>query len=180
MVAAIGCGGSNDGKGGKTGSGGGGDTGTGGTSGAGGTNGTGGAGAQSSEFSFTLAPTALMLPLGGTQTVTVTIDRDVGTATFTDPLTFELDLPSSITGTGVTAAFAPNPATTGSTTLTVDVGTTGIAAGNYTMNVVAKTGTGATAMQYTVALPLKVTSAAATTLLVDADYSDNNQDTSER
>ena len=47
------------------------------------------------------------------------------------------------------------------------------------MNVVAKTGTGAAAMQYTVALPLKVTSAAATTLLVDADYSENNQDTTD-
>lgn len=178
MVTAIGCGGSSDGKG-KTGTGGGGDTGTGGTSGTGGTNGTGGSGAQSSEFSFSLAPTALMLPLGGMQTVTVTIDRDVGTTTFTDPLTFELDLPATITGTGLTAAFAPNPATVGSTTLTVDVGTTGIAAGNYTMNVVAKTGTGAAAMQYTVALPLKVTNAAATTLLVDADYSANNQDTTD-
>jgi hypothetical protein len=177
MVAAIGCGGSSDGKGAKTGTGGSGDTGTGGTSGTGGTIGTGGTGAQSSEFSFSVAPTALMLPLGGTQNVTVTIDRNVGTTAFTDPLTFELDVPSTITGTGVTAAFAPNPATTGSTTLTVDVGTTGIAAGNYTMNVVAKTGTGAAAMQYTVALPLKVTSAAATTLLVDADYSENNQDT---
>ena len=141
MVAAIGCGGS-DGKGGKTGTGGSGDTGSGGT---GGTNGTGGAGAQSSEFSFTVAPTALMLPLGGTQSVTVTIDRDVGTTTFTEPLTFELDLPSTITGTGVTAAFAPNPATAGSTTLMVDVGTTGMGAGNYPMNVVATTGTGATA-----------------------------------
>jgi hypothetical protein len=177
MVAAIGCGGSSDGKGGQTGTGGSGGSGTGGVSGSGGTNGTGGAGEQSSEFSFALAPTALMLPLGGTQPVTVTIDRDVGTTTFSDPLTFELDLPSAITGTGVTAAFAPNPATAGSTTLTVNVGTTGIAAGNYSMNVVAKTGAGATAMQYTVALPLKVTSAAATTLLVDADYSDNNRDT---
>jgi hypothetical protein len=176
MVAALGCGSSSDGKRGPTGTGGSGDTGTGGTSGTGGTTGTGGAGAQSSEFSFTLAPTALMLPLGGTQTVTVTIDRDVGATTFSDPLTFELDLPATITGTGVTAAFAPNPATAGSTTLTVDVGTTGIAAGNYTMNVVAKTGTGAAATQYTVALPLKVTSAAVTTLLVDNDGTTNNED----
>ncbi len=177
MVAAIGCGGSSDGKGGKTGTGGSGATGTGGTSGTGGTNGTGGTGVQSTDFSFSLSPTALMLPLGGTQTVTVTIDRDVGTTTFTEPLTFELDLPGTITGTGVTAAFAPNPATEASTTLTIDIGTTGIAAGNYTMNVVATAGTGATATQYTVALPLRVTSTAATTLLVDADYSDNNQDT---
>ena len=177
MVAAIGCGGSTDGK---TGTGGvSGGTGTGGTSGTGGTNGTGGSGVQSSEFSFTVAPTALMLPLGGMQTVTVTIDRGVGSTTFTDPLTFELDLPSTITGTGVTAAFAPNPATAGSTTLTVNIGTTGIAAGNYTMNVVAKAGTGAAAMQYTVPLPLKVTSAAVTTLLVDADYSENNVDTTD-
>ena len=64
MIAAIGCGGS------------GGNPGTGGTSGTGGTTGTGGSGVQSSEFSFSLAPTALMLPLGGMQTVTVTIDRD--------------------------------------------------------------------------------------------------------
>jgi hypothetical protein len=104
MVAAIGCGGSSDGKGAKTGTGGSGDTGTGGTSGTGGTIGTGGTGAQSSEFSFSVAPTALMLPLGGTQNVTVTIDRNVGTTAFTDPLTFELDVPSTITGTGVTAA----------------------------------------------------------------------------
>ncbi len=47
------------------------------------------------------------------------------------------------------------------------------------MNVVATAGTGATAMQYTVPLPLKVTSAAVTTLLVDADYSPNNQDTTD-
>src|SRR5450755_4585927 len=120
MVAAIGCGSSsNDGKGGTTGTGG---TGTGGT---GGTSGTGGTGVQSSEFSFTVAPTALMLPLGGMQTVTVTIDRDVGNTTFTDPLTFELDLPSSITGTGVTASFTPTTATAGSTTLTINIGTTG-------------------------------------------------------
>ena len=178
MVAAIGCGGSSDGKG-KTGTGGSGATGTGGTSGTGGTNGTGGTGVQSSEFSFSVAPTALMLPLGGMQSVTVTIDRDLGSTTFTDPLTFELDLPATITGTGVTAAFAPNPATAGSTTLTVNIGTTGIAAGNYTMNVVATAGTGATAMQYTVALPLKVTSAAVTTLLVDNDGSANNADLSD-
>jgi hypothetical protein len=170
MVAAIGCGGSSDGKGGKTGTGGSGATGSGGTTG------TGGTGVQSSEFSFTLAPTALMLPLGGMQTVTVTIDRDVGTTTFTDPLTFELDLPGSITGTGVTAAFTPKTATGASTTLTVDIGTTGIVAGSYSLNVVATAGTGATASQYTVVLPLKVTSAAATTLLVDNDYSDNNGD----
>jgi hypothetical protein len=169
MVAAVGCGSSSsDGKGGTTGTGGSGATGTGGT------NGTGGTGVQSTDFSLSLSPSALMLPLGGTQTVTVTIDRDVGTTTFTDPLTFELDLPSSITGTGVTAVFSPKTATAASTTLTIDVGTTGIVAGSYSLNVVATAGTGATATQYTVALPLKVTSAAATTLLVDNDFSDNN------
>ena len=123
MLAAVGCGSSGNGKEGTTGTGGSGATGTGGSTG------TGGTGVQSSEFSFSLAPSALMLPLGGTQAVTVTIDRDLGTTTFTDALTFELDLPNSITGTGVTAVFAPNPATAGSTTLTVDIGTAGIAAG---------------------------------------------------
>jgi hypothetical protein len=44
------------------------------------------------------------------------------------------------------------------------------------MNVVATSGSGASAMQYTVALPLKVTSAAVTTLLVDNDGSANNAD----
>ncbi len=186
MVAAIGCGSSSSSKSGTGGSGTGGSatggtggTGTGGSgtggTGTGGSNGTGGSGVQSTEFSFSVNPTALMLPLGGMQALTVTINRDVGSTTFTGPLTFELDLPSTITGSGVTATFAPNPATAGSTTLTVNVGTTGIATGSYSLNVVATSGTGAAATQFTVALPLKVTSAAST-LLVDNDASPNNSD----
>ena len=163
---------SSEGKGGTTGTGGQRDPGTGGTGP--GTNGTGGTGVQSTDFSFSLSPSALMLPLGGTQTVTVTIDRDLGTTTFTDPLTFELDLPSSITGTGVAAVFTPAKRRPRARPRSHRHRDTGIAAGNYTLNVVATAGTGATAMQYTVALPLKVTSAAATTLLVDNDFSDNN------
>jgi hypothetical protein len=119
-----------------------------------------------------VAPTALSLPLGGTQNVTITIDRNTGSATFSNPISFALEIPNSITGTGVTAQFTPNPATAATTTLTVNVGTTGIVAGNYTMNVVGTSG----ADTYTVALPLTVTSASNTTLLVDNDGSANNGD----
>ena len=166
LVAAIGCGGSGDGK---TGTGGVGATGTGGTSGTGGTNGTGGA-TQTTAYSFTVSPTALSLPPGGMQNVTVTIDR--GTPAFTGAITLALEVPNTITGSGVTAAIAPNPATTNSATITVAVASTGVAAGSYTLAVVGTSGSDT----YTVSLPLAVTTAK-TTLLVDADYSENNQDT---
>ena len=52
---------------------------------------------------------------------------------------------------------------------------TGVAAGSYTLQVVGTSGT----QTYTANLPLTVTGAA-TTLLVDDDYSDNNDDPTER
>jgi hypothetical protein len=167
MVAVVGCGSSNDGK---TGTGGSGATGTGGTSGTGGTTGTGGAN-QTSDYSFTVTPTALTLPPGGMQDVTINIDRGPSGSAFTDPITFTLDIPNSITGAGVTQTFAPNPATAASTTLTVNVGTAGIAAGSYTLDVVGTAGSNT----YTVSLPLTVTGVK-NTLLVDNDGSSNNDD----
>ncbi len=172
LVALIGCGGGSGdkGTGGATGKGGtGAGTGSGGSTG--GTTGTGG-GQQTSDYSFSVAPTALSLPLGGTQNVAITIDRSTGSTTFNDPIMFTLEIPNSITGTGVTAQFTPNPATAASTSLMVDVGTSGIAAGSYTLEVVGTSG----ADTYTVALPLTVTSAQNTTLLIDNDGSDNNAD----
>ena len=164
LVAAIGCGGSsNDGKGGSNGTGGSGDS-----NGTGGTTGTGGA-TQTTEYSFTVSPTALSLPPGGMQEVTVTIDR--GTPAFSGAITLALEVPNTITGSGVTAAITPNPATTNSATITVAVASTGVAAGSYSLAVVGTSGS----QTYTVSLPLVVTTAKAT-LLVDADYSENNQD----
>jgi len=171
MLAVIGCGGSsNDGKGGPTDTGGTGATGSGGTSGTGGATGTGGAN-QTSDYSFTVTPTALSLPPGGTQEVTINIDRGPSGSAFTDPIMFTLELPNSITGSGVTQTIAPNPAAAASTTLTVNVGTTGIVAGKYTLAVVGTAG----ADTYTVSLPLTVTGAT-NTLLVDNDGSANNDD----
>jgi hypothetical protein len=162
MLAVVGCG-----------SGGGVPTGTGGSSGTGGTNGTGGT-TQTSDYSFTVTPTALSLPPGGMQTVAINIDRGPSGSAFADPITFALEIPNSITGSGVTQTFAPNPATAASTTLTVNVGTTGIVAGKYTLDVVGTAG----ADTYTVSLPLTVTGAT-NTLLVDNDGSANNENPSD-
>jgi hypothetical protein len=151
MLAVVGCGSSSSGD--KTG--------------------TGGA-TQTGDYSFTVTPTALSLPPGGMQNVTITIDRGPGGSAFTDPITFTLEIPNSITGTGVTQTFVPNPATAASTTLTVAVGTTGIVAGSYTLDVVGTSG----ASSYTVSLPLTVTGAT-NTLLVDNDGSSNNEDPSD-
>ena len=169
MVAAIGCGGSSDGK---TGTGGSGATGTGGTSGTGGTNGTGGSGVQTTKYSFTLTPTALKLPPGGTQDVAVSIDRG-STTPFTGSITFALEVPNTIAANGVTAGINPQPATANTTTISVGVAST-VLPGSYTLAVVGTSG----ADSYTVNLPLTVTGAAST-LLVDADYSANNQDTTD-
>jgi hypothetical protein len=168
LLAAVGCG--SGGSGGKTGTGGSGATGTGGTSGTGGATGTGGAN-QTSDYSFTVTPTALSLPPGGMQDVTINIDRGPTASAFAGAITFTLEIPDSITGSGVTQTFAPNPATAASTTLTVNVGTTGIVAGSYTLDVVGTAG----ADTYTVSLPLTVTGAT-NTLLVDNDGSANNDD----
>ena len=94
MLAVVGCG-----------SGGGVPTGTGGSSGTGGTNGTGGT-TQTSDYSFTVTPTALSLPPGGMQTVAINIDRGPSGSAFADPITFALEIPNSITGSGVTQTFA--------------------------------------------------------------------------
>ena len=166
MVAAIGCGSSSDGK---TGTGGSGVTGTGGSTG--GTNGTGGSGQQTTKYSFTLTPTALKLPPGGTQDVAVSIDR--GTTPFTGAITFALEVPNTIAGNGVTAGINPQPATASTTTISVGVAST-VLPGSYTLAVVGTSG----ADSYTVNLPLTVTGVAST-LLVDADYSANNQDTTD-
>ncbi len=155
MLAIAGCGG-------------GGGGGTGGSGATGGSGGTGGSN-QTSEYSFTLNPTALSLPPGGTQDVTVSIDR--GATPFAGAITLALEVPNTISAAGVTATIAPNPATANSATITVYVGSTGVAAGSYTLQVVGTSGT----QTYTASLPLTVTGAA-TTLLVDGDYSDNNND----
>ncbi|HEY6477118.1 MAG TPA: hypothetical protein VI456_11095 [Polyangia bacterium] len=169
LLIFVGCGGGGgDGTGGVTGGGG-----TGATGATGGNGGIGGAN-QTSDYSFAVTPTALSLPLGGTQDVTITIDRDTAATTFTDSIMFTLELPSSITGSGVTQIITPNPATAGSTTLTVNVGTTGIVAGSYTLDVVGAAG----AQTYTVPLTLTVTGAK-NTLLVDNDGTSNNEDPSD-
>jgi hypothetical protein len=173
VLAVVGCGGGGNGsgKGGTTGKGGtGAGTGTGGTIGSGGTTGTGG-GQQTSDYSFTVTPAALSLPLGGTQTLSVAINRDTSSTTFTDPITFTLLVPNTITGTGVTAQFTPNPATAATTSLQVYIGTTGVTAGSYTLEVVGTAGS----QTYTVNLPLTVTTPKST-LLVDNDGSANNVD----
>jgi hypothetical protein len=148
MVATIGCGGSSDGKGGATG--------------------TGGTGLQTTKYSFTVAPTALKLPPGGTQDVAVAIDR--GSTPFTGSITFALNVPNTIATNGVTAGITSNPATANTTTISVGIAST-VSAGFYTLVVVGTSG----AESYTVNLPLTVTGVAST-LLVDADYSANNQD----
>ncbi len=174
-----GAGGGLGGAGGSLGGAGGGLGGAGGMAGgagAGGANGgAGGAPVQAADFSFSLGTTALSLPPGGTQMVTITIDRNKTSTTYTQAITFSLNVPNTITGTGVTASFAPNPATAGTTAMTVNVGTTGAAAGDYTLQVMAVGGSGATAETATVDLPLTVT-APKTTLLLDNDWSDNNSD----
>ncbi len=109
------------------------------------------------------------------QDLTVNIDRTVSAATFTGAISFALEIPNTITGSGVTQTFVPNPATAGSITLTVTIGTTGIVPGAYVLDIVGTSGTGATAESYTVHLPLTVT-APTTTLLVDNDGSPNNAD----
>lgn len=146
MVAAVGCGSSS-----------GGTTGTGGTT-------------QTTKYSFTLAPTALKLPPGGTQDVVVAIDRG-STTPFTGAITFALEVPDTIAANGVTASITPQPATANMTTISVGIAST-VAAGSYTLAVVGTSG----ADTYTANLPLTVTGVAST-LLVDADYGENNQDT---
>ena len=150
MVAAIGCGGSSKG----------------------GTTGTGGSGQQTTKYSFTVAPTALKLPPGGTQDLVVAIDR--GSATpFAGAISFALEVPNTIAADGVTASTTPNPATADATTITVGIASS-VLPGSYTLAVVGTSG----ADSYTVNLPLTVTGVAST-LLVDDDYSANNQDTTD-
>jgi hypothetical protein len=166
----------NGGAAGGGGMAGGGAAGAGGVAGGGGIAGAGGGAAQAADFSFSLGTTtALALPPGGSQMITVTIDRNRTGTAYTQPITFSLKVPNTITGDGVTATFTPNPATAGSTSLTVSVGTTGAAAGDYTLQVSGTAGSGATAETFTVDLPLTVT-APKTTLLIDHDASDNNAD----
>ena len=139
-----------------------------GCGGSGGTGGTGGSTQQTTKYSLTIAPTALSLPPGGTQDVVVTIDR--GSTPFAGAITFSLNVPDTIPVSGVTASINPNPATADTTTIGVGVAST-VLAGSYTLQVVGTSG----ADTYTVNLPLTVTGVAST-LLVDADDSDNNQD----
>jgi hypothetical protein len=164
LLAAMGCGGGSNstGKGGASGSGA--STGAGGLGGAGGGNTT-----QTTMYSLSSNPTALQLPPGGTQDVALAIDRNAGSTTFSNPITFSLLVPNTIATNGVTATFTPSPATAASTTLSIGVAST-VAAGSYTLDVVGTSGT----ETYTLALPLTVTSTAATTLLVDNDDSANN------
>jgi hypothetical protein len=164
ILAVLGCGSS-----GGTGTGG--VTGHGGVGGVGGGSGSGGSAPQTTAFSISTNPTALSLPPGGDQSVPITIDRTTGSTTFTGAITFSLLVPNTISGTGVTATFTPNPATAGSSTLAIAVAS-GVAAGSYTLDLVGVSGT----ETYTLPLPLTVTSVAATTLLVDNDASANNVD----
>ena len=147
MVAVIGCGGGSKG----------------------GTTGTGGSGQQTTRYSFTAAPTALKLPPGGTQDVVVAIDRGSSTP-FTGSIAFTLEVPDTIAANGVTASAAPNPATANTTTISVGIASS-VLPGSYTLAVVGTSGP----ERYTLNLPLTVTGVAST-LLVDDDYSANNQD----
>jgi hypothetical protein len=137
--------------------------------GCGGSDGKGGTTGQTTKYSFAVAPTALNLPPGGTQDVVVSIDRG-STTPFTGSITFALEVPNTIATNGVTAGINPNPATANMTTLSVAIASS-VLPGSYTLAVVGTSG----ADSYTVNLPLTVTGAAST-LLVDADYSPNNQD----
>jgi len=134
--------------------------------------GTGGPGQQTAKYSFTVAPTALQLPPGGTQDLVVAIDR--GSATpFTGSISFALEVPNTIAANGVTASITPNPATANTTTISVGIDSS-VLPGSYTLAVVGTSG----ANSYTANLPLTVTGVAST-LLVDGDYSANNQDTTD-
>jgi Bacterial Ig-like domain (group 2) len=122
--------------------------------------------AAGGDFTLSLNPATLSLAQGGNSTVTVTVNRTGG---FTGSVTLALE--GANVGSAadqVSGAFAPNPATGGSSTLTLDIGPS-TATGNSTLTVRGTSG----AIDKTTTLALTVT-APKTILLVDDDRSANN------
>jgi hypothetical protein len=117
------------------------------------------AAASASSYTVTLGPPTLSVAQGGTGTSTVTLVR----TNFTGNVAFSVDnLP-----TGTTAAFAPNPASAGTSVLTLTVGST-TAAG--LVNLVIR-GTAAGLTDVTAPLGLTVTAAGFTLLAVPTSLS---------
>ncbi len=129
------------------------------------------AAAAGGDFTLSLNPATLSLAQGGNSTVTVTINRTGG---FAGSVTLTLE--GANVGTGadqVSGAFAPTPATGGSSTLTVNVGAS-TATGDSSLTVRGISG----AINKTTTLALTVT-APKTILLVDDDRSANNANPSD-
>lgn len=125
------------------------------------------AAAGGDDFTLTLNPATLALAPGGNQTVMVNLNRNGG---FTGNVTLALE--GAIVGNGadkISGSFTPNPASGGSSTLSIAVGTS-VPPGDYSLTV---RGTGGNTNRPVI---LKVTvTAPATVLLVDDDQSSNNQ-----
>lgn len=129
----------------------------------GGMGGGAGGGSSGGQFALSSAPSTVSIGQGGLANLAVHADRGAGEA---GAITFTVVSPPA----GVTASFDPAMAAAGSdlTTLTLNVATTA-ALGAVMIQV---KGTGPTGSQ-TLMLPLTIT-APVQVLLVDDDYSDNN------
>jgi len=161
---SAGAGGALGGHGGQAGGGGAGGGSMGGAGGS--SNGGAGGAPQSTNFHMSLTPSSAMVAQGSPQTVTVTIDRNVGSTAFTGTIALALEGAP----TGVTGVFAPTSVPQGSSsdTLTLNVAST-VATGAYSLSVVGTSGsdTYSTPFSLTVTVP-------ATLALVDDDSSENN------
>lgn len=132
----------------------------------GGGDGGGNGGEDTELFTMTLKPAALTIVQSGSDKATAELRRKDG---FAGGVQFSLT--GAIVGTGadkVTYSFTPNPATGGSGSLTLTVGSE-VPAGQYDLTVRAQSGatTRTATLRLTVTAPAKV-------LLVDDDRSDNN------
>ncbi len=109
-------------------------------------------------FTVAATPASLSISAGGSNVSTLTITRGNG---FASAINFSVTSPP----TGITAAFSPASTTGNSASVTITVAST-VAAGSYTVNVLAQ---GAGASDKTVAIPVTVTAAQPTgfTLAMD-------------
>lgn len=126
----------------------------------------------SGSFTLSVSPATLALAPGGSAQTNVTIERGND---FSGDVA--LTLSGSVSGTAgdprkVSGSLTPNPATGGSSTLTLAVGGE-VEAGTYTLTVTGESG----ALSEVATLELTVTGAQ-TVLLVDDDRSPNNYDPS--
>jgi hypothetical protein len=115
---------------------------------------------------MSLTPSSAMVAQGDHQSVTVNVDRNVGSSAFTGAIVLTLDGAP----TGVTGTFTPStvPSASASSTLALNVAST-VATGAYSLSVVGTSGSDT----YSISLSLTVT-APATLALVDDDNSENN------